>query len=325
MGNLKSAPLRVIVHCVTVQHFLTVRHSRAVQHSSAGRLNQQKIAFELLAFLCLTLFACATASAQSVGFDTHFWQTIAASDIIYVGEVHDSAVDHQYELKLIRGMIDHGFRFAVGWEMFDRSQQENIESWQSRQSSIDDLIKATHFQQHWGVYSPVYRKILALTEKYRIRNIALNAPPELTHKIAAGEELSEKEKASLPREFAEPAGAFRNFLTMMGPHPGLQSSNLRRFFAAQNVWDQTMASRILEFLKKNPGTKLVVFTGRGHVSRGFGIPSYVRQKTNSKQLILLPARLFQDPGEQGSAALGSWQTSKVFHCSTKRGLGLYPR
>ncbi|MBV9673137.1 MAG: ChaN family lipoprotein, partial [Verrucomicrobia bacterium] len=248
---------------------------------------------------------CITVSAQSAGFDSRFWRAVAASDIIYVGEVHDSQVDHAYELKLVRGMIDHGFRFAVGWEMFDCSQQELIESWQSSQISLDDLIKATGFQQHWGVYSPVYLTILELTQRYRIRNIALNAQPALTHKIARGEELSEKEKAFLPRGFAEPVGAFQNFITMMGLHPGLKSSNLRRFFAAQNVWDQTMASQIIEFLKKNPGTKLVILTGRGHVSRGFGVPSYVRQKTNSRQLILLPDSLFRHPGEQGSAALGS--------------------
>ena len=68
----------------------------------------------------------------------------------------------------------------------------------------------------------------------------------------------------------------------------LDQMDQRRFFAAQNAWDQTMASRILEFKRQNPKIRLVVLTGRGHVSGGYGIPFYVRQKANLPQLILLP-------------------------------------
>jgi uncharacterized iron-regulated protein len=75
---------------------------------------------------------------------------------------------------------------------------------------------------------------------------------------------------------------------MMGDHPGLNEMDQRLFFAAQNAWDQTMASRILDFERRNPEVQLLVLTGRGHVSGGYGIPFYVRQKAHLKQLIILP-------------------------------------
>jgi uncharacterized iron-regulated protein len=60
-----------------------------------------------------------------------------------------------------------------------------------------------------------------------------------------------------------------------------------------------MASRILEFKRRNPNVKLIVLTGRGHVSDGYGIPCYVEQKTNLRQLVLLPkGRLELSPGQK---------------------------
>ena len=93
----------------------------------------------------------------------------------------------------------------------------------------------------------------------------------------------------VPAGFVASEQAYRNFVAMVGDHPGMHEADQRRFFDAQNVWDQTMASIILEFKGRNPNVLLVVLTGRGHVSDGYGIPCYVRQKSKLKQLILLPA------------------------------------
>ena len=116
--------------------------------------------------------------------------------------------------------------------------------------------------------------------------VALNAPPELARKIAQGEPLTAEEKAMVPTGFVATAKGYRNFVAMMGGHPGMNETDQRRFFDAQNIWDQTMASRILEFKRRNPKVLLVVLTGRGHVSGGYGIPFYVRQKASLKQSIL---------------------------------------
>jgi uncharacterized iron-regulated protein len=99
--------------------------------------------------------------------------------------------------------------------------------------------------------------------------------------------LSVGEKKQIPTEFRIPPGAYRHFVQLLGEHPGMKQDDLPHFFAAQNVWDQTMAKTILEFRKKNPATKLLVLTGRGHVEDGFGVPNYVRQKSAAKQLTLV--------------------------------------
>ena len=268
---------------------------------SATGAHQLSRLFVLLALLVggLSSLSCATLAAgrqitkevrHSQDGDIAFWNTVKRVDVIYVGETHDDPADHEYQIQLIRGLLARKLGFAVGWEMFDWTQQALLEDWHRRRISLDELLSRTDFQKSWGLYSPAYSKILKITGQNRIRNIALNAPAGLPRKIAHGENLTREEQQMMPEGFVATEGAYKNFVSMIGDHPGMQRNDLRRFFDAQEVWDQTMAARILEFAKGHPGGKLVVLTGRGHLLGGYGVPFYVRQKSNLKQLVLLRGR-----------------------------------
>jgi uncharacterized iron-regulated protein len=247
----------------------------------------------LVPVICLYLVSCALHSETKqtgafAGSDEQFWQAVDQANVIYVGEIHDDPQDHQYELKLVRALVKRKTKFAIGWEMFDTTQQSAVDAWASHSISLKEMISKTDFQKHWGIYSPVYKEILQIAGNANVPIIALNAPSELTRKIARGEPLTEKERAMIPAGFVATEGGYRNFAAMMGAHPGLHEADQRLFFAAQNVWDQTMASRILDFEHRNPEVQMLVLTGRGHVPGGYGIPFYVSQKAHLKQLIILP-------------------------------------
>jgi uncharacterized iron-regulated protein len=246
------------------------------------------------AALWLCFVSCAYRSGMnrtkaSADPDEPFWQAVEKADVVYVGETHDDPADHQYELELIRGLLKRKTRFAVGWEMFDETQQGPIDAWASHAISLKEMLARTDFQKHWGIYSPAYEQILQIAGNANAANLALNAPPELARKVARGGPLTAQERAMIPTGFVASEQGYRSFIAMIGDHPGMSKTEQRRFFDAQNVWDQTMASRILEFKGRNPRVQLVVLTGRGHVSGGYGVPFYVRQKADLKQIILLPA------------------------------------
>ena len=254
--------------------------------------------FRRRAYLVVAIWLCLVSCASrprierigtATSLDQQLWQTIEKADVVYVGETHDDSAHHQYELGLIRGLLNRRMKFAIGWEMFDETQQATMDLWASQRISLPVMLAKTDFQRHWGVYSPVYQQILQMAEKANVPCLALNAPPELVQKIARGKPLTAEQEAMIPTGFVVTRKGYRNFLAMMGDHPGMPKSDERRFFDAQNVWDQTMASRILEFKARHPTIRLVVFTGRGHVSGGQGIPFYVNQKAALKQIILLPA------------------------------------
>jgi uncharacterized iron-regulated protein len=225
---------------------------------------------------------------ESSAKQPELWNRMAEVEVVYVGETHSSRKDHTYELELIRGMIRRRIQFAVGWEMFDRTQQSDLDRFNEGKLSLAELFARTGFEKSWAIYSPLYAKILETTAHAKIPNLGSNAPTALAHKVALGEPLSPDEKKQIPTEFRIATGAYRHFVGLLGEHPGMNARELPRFFAAQNVWDQTMAKAILVFNKRNPGTKFVVLTGRGHVQDGFGVPNYVHQKSTAKQLVLMP-------------------------------------
>jgi uncharacterized iron-regulated protein len=85
-----------------------------------------------------------------------FWHGVAVADVIYIGETHSDRASHEYELDLVRGMIRRGIRFAVGWEMFDRSQQADLDRFDQHKLSLNDLLTQTGFEKSWSRYSPLY-------------------------------------------------------------------------------------------------------------------------------------------------------------------------
>ena len=87
-------------------------------------------------WLLLWPFACALVRAQCdrersetkgrQNLDEQFWLTVEKADVVYVGETHDDPADHRYELDLVRGLVKRKVQFAIGWEMFDKTQQAKI-------------------------------------------------------------------------------------------------------------------------------------------------------------------------------------------------------
>ena len=216
-----------------------------------------------------------------------YWDQLAPARVIYIGETHNNNADHVYQLEVLKGLKTRGNEVTVGWEMFDRTQQGWLDAWNAHHLSTDTLLSKTDFQRHWGTYSVLYEKILRWSQGEGVASLALNAPDGLSHKLAQGQPLAPEERALLPTGFQPLPGGYEHFAAQMGasPHEG---ANLENFYKAQVLWDETMASRIVEHLAAHPDGKLVVLLGRGHVEGGFGVPAYVSQKTEAAQLVVYP-------------------------------------
>lgn len=217
-----------------------------------------------------------------------FWDSLLAADVIYIGERHDQAADHEYQFEVIRGLKQRGIDFCIGWEMFEHPQQPLLDEWFARRLETEALLTRTDFQKGWGKTSPYYEKMLRWAQLASIPSLALNAPRPLARKIAKGERLEPADKRLLPGGFRPQEGGLENFTAQMGSHPG-SSIDFSKYYRAQALKDMSMAEQILAAHRRLPQRKIVVFTGRGHVENGFGIPPYVRQKAPLlRQIILFP-------------------------------------
>ena len=241
-----------------------------------------------------------SAPHEQTAAERAYWDQLAPARVIYIGETHNSNSDHEYQLEVLKGLKARGTMFTVAWEMFDETQQPVLDGWDAHRLSTDTMLEKTDFQRHWGTYSVMYEKILRWTQAEGIRSLALNAPADLSHKLAQGQALDPQERELLPTGYHALPGGYEHFAEQMAqnPHGG---ANVENFYKAQLLWDQTMATRIVEFLGTHPDEKLVVLIGRGHVEGGYGVPSFVSQKTDAPQIVVFPGGLPPDTAHPGGA------------------------
>lgn len=131
--------------------------------------------------------------------------------------------------------------------------------------------------------------MLELAREYRLPALALNAPAELTRKIAdlGLDGLSTEERASLPELDLNDAEHRAYVLEQLGLFHSEQAS-LDNPYAVQVVWDETMAETASQWLAPSGGdARLLVFAGLGHCHRS-AIPSRITRRTGSSVLAVAP-------------------------------------
>lgn len=222
-------------------------------------------------------------------------QQLAKSRVIYLGETHDSAADHQAQFELLKALHAKNPKLAIGMEMFQRPFQSGLDSYLVGASSEEMLREFTEFDTRWGFPWEFYSPIIEFAKNNQLPLIALNTPTEVTRKVSRQglTSLTPEEKRYIPpiAEIRLEPERYRDRIRKIfdGFHHGKGTNRgFDHFFQAQILWDETMADAIAEFLKKNPDRQIIVLVGQGHVVYGDGIPSrVVRRIPNIKQSTLL--------------------------------------
>ena len=136
--------------------------------------------------LCLSLGSCAFLSGShatarrnaATNPDERFWRAVEKADVVYVGETHDDPAHHQYELELIHGLLGRNMKFAIGWEMFDETQQSSIDAWASHKISLEELL-AKPTSRIAGEFTHLCMSRFCEQRRRRtLKILALNAPPD---------------------------------------------------------------------------------------------------------------------------------------------------
>lgn len=66
--------------------------------------------------------------------------------------------------------------------------------------------------------------------------------------------------------------------TSTATNTATNQDGFERFFAAQVLWDETMAEAIATAYHDDPDRQIIVIAGRGHIAYNFGIPSRVQRR-----------------------------------------------
>jgi len=221
---------------------------------------------------------------------------IASSQVVYLAETHNDPADHAAQLAIIQEMDKQG-NIAIGLEMFQRPFQSVLDAYLAGEITEDTLIAESEYETRWGFDWEFYAPILRYAKANQIPLLALNTPAEITRKVAVSglESLEGDELTHIPPVsdiYIGDSEYEASIREVFSAHGGMgHSLSFDNFFAAQVLWDETMAERVAQSIESEPDRQVIVLAGEAHILYGYGIPSRVARRVpqiNQASVLLVP-------------------------------------
>lgn len=276
--------------------------------------------------LCI-IFVSSLASAQLYSARG---QQVSVNDVIkslnpgtvlIVSELHDSEEHHNNQVKVVDALIKHQRKFHVGMEFFSYPDQDLVDGYLRGIFSEKDFLNQIGWMNIKSYDG--YREQVLAPLKVGGTTRAINAPRMLTSYIAKNgyKHLPDDLEELMPPLFEVGNHLYyKRFKKIMGNH--IPSQKLFKYFAAQSVWDDTMAWKTIEFMKNHPNDIFVIIVGDFHASYGGGLKD--RLQARGMQDVVVISQVIVSAGDQrakeevitphpdyGDRAEFIWVTEKV--------------
>ena len=236
----------------------------------------------------------AQAARASMWVDCLRAEPVAYSDlvadlrqarVIYLGEIHTIPRHHQLQEQILNSLAGDGVKLVLAMEQFEYTAQPALDRYNASAIDLDALIRQTNLDESWPDHA-AYHGLLLAARKWGIPLLALNARAQTIRAVARGGGLSHL-PAEQRRELPAPASIVtddplyeRWLKKVLAVHMAMDPAKLQPIFEAQVARDETMASRLAEYLHSKEGRDRIalVICGQGHCEFGFGIPARVARR-----------------------------------------------
>ncbi len=221
-----------------------------------------------------TLTVFSTAEDKLISED-QMREQIKKSHFLVFGEYHGTPGHHANQKRVLEKLsVGERKAITVSLEFISWMHDDLL------QDFLNDKLPEKDFlaQIKWG-QTPFsfYKPLLHLGHASR-GAYGVNAPRELTRKISKKgiKGLSKDERDQLPPNFQLGQETYyqRFKKAMKGGGHELPEESLKNYFAAQSVWDDTMAF----WMPKDLNYLNVIIVGNFHVEYGLGLPYRIQQR-----------------------------------------------
>ena len=225
-------------------------------------------------------------------------ERLADKRVVFVGEMHTRYGDHLNQLAIIEQLYARDPDIAIGVEYLQQRFQPKVDDFIAGRSTEREFLRDTEYYSGWGYDYRLYAPIFRFAREHRIPVRALNVPPSLPAAVAKTgvEGLSPEQRATLPKHTEPASEAYKAELRKAFDAHGPGERQFDRFVEAQLVWDEGMAESAAEYLDANPGRRMVVLVGSGHLAFGYGIPQRLARRTNAPYALVLSGERELEPG-----------------------------
>lgn len=238
-----------------------------------------------------------TRSGEQIG-EEELYDRLAEKRFVVVGERHDVEWHHRVQQRIWREIASR-MPAALGMEMFQRPFQDALDAYIAGAIDEDEMLEQTEYRRRWGYEPAFYRPMWTFARDSELPLVALNAPQELSRIISkvGVEGLTDEERAELP-ELDLSDEEHRAYVKRAFEQHDMEMSEdaFERFYAAQVVWDETMADTAVRFLNEFPEFEaMVIVAGVAHADARFGIPPRIERREEAEVATVRPL----DPEHEG--------------------------
>lgn len=214
----------------------------------------------------------------------------ARGPVVLLGERHDSAAHHRWQLATLEALHARRPRMLLGLEMVPRRLQPVLDRWVAGGLEEPAFLAAVEWERVWGFDADLYLPILRFARARRLPLLALNVERETVRRVrAVGFDAvppAQREGVGRP---APPTPAYRAQLKaawlahrpsgaaqVSGEAPATNDPAFGRFMESQQLWDRAMAEAIAAAHRRRPDALVVALIGSGHLAGGGGVPHQLR-------------------------------------------------
>lgn len=227
-----------------------------------------------------------------------------AADLVLIGEVHDKAAVHDLQLSIIRSLQDHKQPMAIGLEVMQSNNQQQLDDWVSGKMTEEQFKPV--FAQNWTYDWRLYRDVFLFARDNKIPLIALNVPKETVIKVSRQgyKTLTEDERKGLPAGTnVDLKNTHTQFLkrTFQPLFQSVSNGRVFEYFCeAQTLRNSSMAMTVAQYVKQHPKTKMVVLAGIWHVVKN-AIPEQLDRSGNRMSSVVIMPEIQEFSGGKATA------------------------
>lgn len=200
---------------------------------------------------------------------------MARRQAVLLGETHDSAEDHRWQLHTLAQLQARQPRLAIGFEMFPRRVQGALDAWVAGTLSEREFLERAEWDKVWGFDARDYLPLFHFARMRRLPMLALNVEREFTEAVArqGWDAVPESRREGVSRPAPPGPEYLKSLRTVFDHHPERDKAPqaFERFVEAQTLWDRAMAEGIAAHLQRQPDALVVAILGAGHVRHGHGV------------------------------------------------------
>lgn len=225
-----------------------------------------------------------TAARQSSA--ENFAALVPEADVVYFpveSASHGGRSDPAAQL--LTALQKTGAPLAAAWDIIDASQQPLLDELQSAQGNAREALVARLELDGTGRAREYCRSVLRSPESAAIRHLALAPARALAEKVRGGAVLSEAEQAEVPRGFRAPAGEMEAFTQRIAAARTAAEGDVAGLYREHLFAEQFAAEKIARHFQAGGGGKLLVFSRQSDLEPGRGVPFFVTQKVQLRQLV----------------------------------------